>query len=391
MAISINDLYLKETRATQTVRWFAANNTATLLIDGSASPASDYVQLQIRDEAGSTTLATLKPVALDSDDTASIDISSILNSLLSSDITAKSVPFGTATEAVGAYLRFKIYYRDDTGSYADLGNVYTAVQAVRQPGSNSELAEFVALASGSPFTLDASGAFLTDFDQPVLWYYDNDGTNEVFVPSLAFIVGENFAGNDFEVSGLGTAITGSALDEGIYYVSVATDVDLTQETLTATLTDTTSSIDMQSITLEVREACNNPKAIRWLNDLGGWDVWVFEGKAPYTLGTELASSYKKAFNSLGLNTGADRSYLINGRYSVALTAPHLTLNQAKQLGRMTQSTNIQMFMGELTDAVYNTWRTVTVQPGSFSVYDEYNSQHRVELTINVSEEINTAG
>lgn len=392
MAISITATNLEATRSAQTVRWFAANNPAVITVDGSGAPASDYVQIQLRDEAGTGTLATLKPIALDSNTEAKVDLSGVLNSLLGTSDDSSGAPTAAiSTARTDKFLRFRIYYRDDTGAYSDSGTVYTAVQAVRQIGDTSTLETYVALGSGSPITLDASGAFLTGFTTPVVWFYDDVGTRKPIYGSTAFIIGENWATDNFQVSGLGSTIIGNNLDEGVYYVGVNSDIDLTASSGTITLTDTTQSIDLQSITYEIREACQNPVIIKWANDLGGWDVWVFEGKAPVSYDSTTVSSYTKPFDSLGSTTEYNRSFLKEGRQSIELTAYNLTLNEAQQLKRMTQSPHVLLFTGELTDTNYITWTTVNVLDGTIGIYDTYNPRHRFSLSIELPQEFAILG
>lgn len=206
-----------------------------------------------------------------------IDISTIVRAYLSPNTDADLTGSTKIFDSTNAYLKFYIKYRETwTGSAEsqtnDSANQFFAVLGAKQIPSTygSNMAEHVSFSDGGPLP-----DWLTKFDSPVAW--------RGYPFLLSAIIGDGVAGNQFVNVG-GDTTTPAA------YAGKLIDVDLleilateTPESVTATIyrDDAVDVKIVESVTVELRDACANPVMLLARNSLGGCIQWMFDHSQDY--------------------------------------------------------------------------------------------------------------
>lgn len=412
MAITLTDTPA-ETREGVTVNTFSAHNPLLFEFTTSGSPIDTSVQVQVLDGAGSTVLGTLKNLPFNSDNTVLIDLAyplrdAFMHNNLVDDSRLQS---GDKTNADIAD-RFTLKYRaNGTGSYTSIGDTYTAVDAVRQLGSTFgvTLAEYWPLITASPFAIDYTGAFLTLFDNPVLFWYSDVAnpttasqvsvwqlglTFLVPIDAFGFIDGLlqewiDSEGNvvDGDLYSLG-ALTANSFIVGIQeaesfligaeQLTIQVGVSGSGGVISDPLTETK--------TVKIRRACNNPIAIRWQNSLGGFDTWVFEGRTPRELQVDGVGPYGIFPTDIKTATETRRQGRKRVNEVLSVSAENLSLNEVKALQEIAYAPSVWLFVGDLTaGTAFDDWQGITVEPENFDLYDTYDSRHKIEFSFTLSE------
>ena len=385
-----------------TVRIFASSNK--LLFEFTADAGETSLQVQLQDDL-SNVLGTLKTLPFASDSTLSVDVGFIARAQLNndddSDNTRGSVGFGSGTST-----SFVIAYRvAGTGAYTVL-DTYRAIRGVRQYGSTygAGVVDYTALMTGT--TVDYTGKFLTLFENPVLfWYADgtpaSDADVSVFQSQLAFpLRTANFTVIQviraiWRSSDGVTTSTQSYVDAGTSSRVITLPVPEAERAYEWATVDVTvgtnngagniGDIAIDTITFQIQRACNNPTALKWINSLGAWECWVFEGRAPATLDTDsLGGEYGIYQADISTATESRRYLNKSARKSVSLFADNLLLDQVKALAEIVTSPHVIMYVGELVGGTdFTEWEGVTIDAGSFRVEDTYDKRHKISLDVNM--------
>ena len=395
------------TRESTTMSILSAHNP--LLFEFTAGAGETSLQVQVTNTVG-TEIGTFKTLPFASDNTLTIDVSSIVKSQLSNDDNSENTRTATGFDG-GSAFGFKLKYRvGGTGSYTSIGNTYYGANAVRQIGStyDATLAEYTAILSGSPKGVDFTGKFLTLFDNPVLFWYadvlDPSANSEVSVwqSQLAFPLAladytdvDTIRAQWYRQGSL--ISTTASVDAGTTTPIITFAIPTAERcySYTDVVIDVgignggggmgTPSID--AITFEIRRACNNPTAIKWLNSLGAWECWVFEGRTPRTIDTAGSGEYGIFPATLSTATETRRYFSKDRRQSLSVSADNLTTNQVIAISEIATSPNVVLFVGALTAGTsFEDWHGVTVDAGSFDFYDDYNQKHKIAFTVNLPDE-----
>ena len=391
------------TREGETVNLFTASNKLLFEFTAGASEASLQVQVQ---DASSGVLGTLKTVPFNSDSTLTIDAGFILRNQLNNDDDSDNARGSNDFSGIGSTAPFKLAYRvGGTGSYTVLSTLYQAVRGVRQYGSTygASVADYTPLMTGT--TVDYTGKFLTLFENPVLFWYA-DGTPatsadvSAFQSQLAFpmrladytviqilrarwYTGATLSATDEYVdAGTNTAIITFAIPEAetaYQYSTVAIDVGTNDGG------GSLASVAVDTITFQIQRVCNNPTALKWINSLGAWEVWVFEGRTPYSLDTDsLGGEYGIYQADISTATESRRYLNKSARKSVSLFADNLLLDQVRAISEIVTSPHVIMYVGDLVGGTdFTDWEGVTIDAGSFRVEDTYDKRHKISLDVNM--------
>lgn len=392
------------TREGETVNLFTASNKLLFEFTAGASEASLQVQVQ---DASSGVLGTLKTVPFNSDSTLTIDAGFILRNQLNNDDDSDNARGSNDFSGVGSTAPFKLAYRvGGTGSYTVLSTLYQAVRGVRQYGSTygASVADYTPLMTGT--TVDYTGKFLTLFENPVLFWYA-DGTPatsadvSVFQSQLAFpmrladytviqilrAIWRNKAGTSSNTqsyvdAGTNTAIITFAIPEAESAFEWDT-VGITVGTNNGAGNLGNTAID--TITFQIQRVCNNPTALKWINSLGAWEVWVFEGRTPYSLDTDsLGGEYGIYQADISTATESRRYLNKSARKSVSLFADNLLLDQVRAISEIVTSPHVIMYVGDLVGGTdFTDWEGVTIDAGSFRVEDTYDKRHKISIDVNM--------
>jgi hypothetical protein len=398
MAITLTGTPAK-VREGDTVNVFTASNK--LLFEFTAGAGETSLQVQVQDDA-SNVLGTLKTLPFSTANTLTVDVGFILRNQLNNDDDSSNLMGLLASTGTGSTKPFKIAYRvAGTGAYTVLSTTYQAIRGVRQNGSTygATIAEYVPIFTGT--TIDFTGQWLTRFETPVLFWW-SDRANPTTAQASFWQCQTAFATQAGDIGKIDTI-------RQLNY-SGATLLDTTDSVITTTTPVTTFGIDdvqekiaythtvisaginagagvvntaIEPITFEIRRACKNPTALKWLNTLGTWETWVFEGRTPYNIETDSQGGEYGIYQA-DISTAAEtRRYLSKNAFkTVSVFADNLTLDQVRAISEIYYSPHVIMFVGELVaGATFDDWQGATIDTGSFAVEDTYNSKHKISFDI----------
>lgn len=246
---------------------------------------------------------------------------------------------------------------------------YTAINATLQPG----------VAEGT-FMTTWRNKILTKFAKLYWWPGYTEYTR------LAVLVGKNELDMTFVVPG--TDVVRSLDSADITYDRVVS-VELNPG---AVPTEITLSGAADSIVVEEKCIPNSPCFIRWINDIGGWDSWLFSGKQVYTSELSDQEFFRKRVgtnaelaNNIYMIAGARADTLkvgVQGLSALPLTAAQLAAKpgakpDAEVLKQIVFSPYIQ-----LLDPIAFTWSTLTISKAS-PMIDTGESLQAFEIDFNL--------
>jgi hypothetical protein len=124
----------------------------------------------------------------------------------------------------------------------------------------------------------------------------------------------------------------------------------------------------------MEQSCNT-FYVRWLNTLGGWDYWLFEGKVYEALNVENGNNYESYFDNISGISDFENVTFKNVSPAVQVGSSTLTRNEAEGLKILTTSPKIYWYNEE-----FSKWIGVIVQPGTFNIRSTKEDYFNVELT-----------
>jgi hypothetical protein len=124
----------------------------------------------------------------------------------------------------------------------------------------------------------------------------------------------------------------------------------------------------------IEQSCNT-FYVRWLNTLGGWDYWLFEGKIYEGFKVENGNNYESYFDNISGISDFENVTFKNVTPAVQVGSNTLTKNEAEGLKILPTSPKIYWYNEELSK-----WIGVIVEPGSFNVRSTKDDYFNVELT-----------
>jgi hypothetical protein len=132
------------------------------------------------------------------------------------------------------------------------------------------------------------------------------------------------------------------------------------------------------ITLNVKrsieQSCNT-FYVRWLNTLGGWDYWLFQGKIYEALNVENGNNYINYFDEISTISDFENVTLKNVSPAIQVGSNTLTRNEAEGLKVLPTSPKVYWYNEELSK-----WIGVIVEPGTFNIRSTKEDYFNVELT-----------
>jgi hypothetical protein len=411
MAITITSTPAKD-RDGITSNWVACNNPVLFSFTTSGSPLDDFIQLALYEADGTTQIVELKRMPFPTSEVVDVDFQAFLQSELSNDDDSLTVASSNANYKENQYKVFRVGYRTtSTGSYTVDTTEYIALNAVRQALSpyGQNMADYLYSVDYGTSSLDFLGKFFTEFEQmPLFWYspVNNPIASEVtyFFPSIGVPLTKNMIDNDagYEIQTQyydadGTTSNGvTALnvftDEGFIYINYASVASPAYQFAYLETNMQSRSISNLIIIPDYRmiptRVCNNPVAIKWKTDLGGWDVWVFEGNSPVTVGVETTDTYANPYTDLQSLTEVNRQYQKRRTPLQSVSADGLSLNYVKALSKVLSSPNVLLCVSDLSvaGASAEDWVTVNVLDGDTQLYDQRLNKYRFEMEFELLEE-----
>ena len=132
------------------------------------------------------------------------------------------------------------------------------------------------------------------------------------------------------------------------------------------------------ITLNVKrpaeQSCNT-FYVRWINTLGGWDYWLFEGKIYEGFKVENGNNYESYFDNISDTKDFENVTFKNVSPAVQVGSNTLTKNEAEGLKILPTSPKIYWYNEDLSK-----WIGVRVEPGTFNIRSTKDDYFNVELT-----------
>jgi len=123
--------------------------------------------------------------------------------------------------------------------------------------------------------------------------------------------------------------------------------------------------------------------LRWLNDLGGWEQWVFKQYETVTENyqrTEIKKDIFTDFDEYFINGESQyKTNSVKSRQNITLRSNLLTADELKNVSQLRRSIEVQI----LTDA--NKWQTVSIKSGSFVIIEENENMHEVVFDVQLPE------
>ena len=388
---------------------FAVYNPFTIGL--TAGMGEEWAALQCKDGVGNVIFET-KPRPFFGG-TLQFDIAPLLQTgLLIRDWTTNTRFQGTF-EVAESY-QFKLYQRTNiisvfteiTSFGGTITTPFLAVIGANQLGYEygNTLAEYCPLVSGGVVT--QKGTFLTRFEDIQLFWYSSVAEPSmstevtVFYPGILLPLFDNttqrtavgaiymtdFAGVQFAV-GIDTPLEQLAHVEipdaenwifdrpngGVLKVGQGTNPALPLD----------SEIFAQ-IKVFPRRVCSNPYAIKWLNSLGGFDVWVFDvARSPSVLETESDGGiFGIAVDDIATATATANSYAKDSSSVVTLFADQLTQVQVTALQEILYSPLVMLYVGEYVNNIdADKWHGVVVETQRAEATDTYDPIFKFELEI----------
>lgn len=122
------------------------------------------------------------------------------------------------------------------------------------------------------------------------------------------------------------------------------------------------------------QSCNT-FYVRWMNTLGGWDYWLFEGKIYEGFKVENGNNYESYFDNISDTKDFENVTFKNVSPAVQVGSNTLTKNEAEGLKVLPTSPKIYWYNEELSK-----WIGVRVEPGTFNIRSTKDDYFNVELT-----------
>jgi hypothetical protein len=124
----------------------------------------------------------------------------------------------------------------------------------------------------------------------------------------------------------------------------------------------------------IEQSCNT-FYVRWLNTLGGWDYWLFEGKIYEGFKVENGNNYESYFDNISDTKDFENVTFKNVSPAVQVGSNTLTKNEAEGLKVLPTSPKIYWYNEELSK-----WIGVRVEPGTFNIRSTKDDYFNIELT-----------
>lgn len=280
-------------------------------------------------------------------------------------------------------------------------NIFSAAKSANrfQYAQGRSMAEY----SLNPDNYDGTGKFMTHFEKPT--YFEgyewdlsiiNDYKNSEIGPAHQIYINETAADGTL----LGTTIYDMAeQDEGVYRI------DLGHHTFFASCDTFTIFIrydqngndyNSQALTVRYQNRCvvDNPVYLRWLNQLGGWDGWLFIRNKDYILDVTERTSVTRDIYSDWDNTFTSGTTQDDYIYTKAVErrivrSQLLSQDEAKRLGmELKYSNKVQeIYQSDDTNCGNDERRTVLIEPGTTTYLSDGTKIREVEIAFRYTDNI----
>lgn len=375
-----------------TVQYYYMNYTAKIRVYGGISTTF-------------TTWGTQKPLALiceiDQTPNTSGIITLVINEYLKQKIgvLTNNLTLDTLPNNIDAFCNFYIEYAesyDKSTSGYTLGTYTSAYTSDANPAAiqtalNADL-PFKNLYAGWPsaYMFGSSGnkgAFLTNFARPSVFpgnYFDLSFIlSEATIPESSVLVQERYRGNAW-IGTTTTDITNVHPNYGVFRMPIAQigNEDRQIVYVSNDLAIYGGLAYISPITIDMDTDCTSQSLnLTWLNNLGGFDYWVFTAqKKDNTEIEETGQSTKDIFRDFPDSFGdkadtIDYETFRNSRQGFTVVCQYVTLEKLQGIRKIKESPLVQIVVSQ-TDR-----RTVLVDADSFTAYEENDKTFTISFSI----------
>lgn len=240
--------------------------------------------------------------------------------------------------------------------------------------------------SGYPFSLSFINLGLGDFSES---YEEGFVSNLIKVESVSGVETETTllaAINQGYINHL--KLTGGYSVDKIF-VKIKQDGDVVEDAYVAygyvaagyvdgVITDTLADITLtENLQVNINQECiTTPLYFRWLNQLGGWNYWLFSTNY-FEQNTALESeAFEQLVEDIETATGILEYLKRESENKITIGAENLSENDKRLVLSMARSRKVQMYNETSTD-----WTDVIVIPGSYQPIEARESKSSVQLDI----------
>lgn len=168
--------------------------------------------------------------------------------------------------------------------------------------------------------------------------------------------------------------SGTVLNNDAYVDEDYVDLGYVDEATTESL----SANDLtESLQVNIQNDCvDNPVYLRWFNQLGGYNYWLFSGNNFSK--SEIAESefFEQTIEDIETATGTAEYLSRNNQNSIILGADNLSQNDKQLVTSLIYSRKVEMYNSTL-----NTWTDVLVKAGSFDVLEARETRSDIQVEI----------
>lgn len=288
---------------------------------------------------------------------------------------------------------------------SDNALIYSAAKAAQsfQYAQGKSMAEYVLNADN----YDGAGKFMTQFEKPTYfegYEYDlsiiNDYKNEdITLANRMYIL---------EYDSSGTLLATSTYDmpeqdEGVYRFNLGHhtfNAACTTFTCFVQYDRDTNGYNSQNLTVKYQNPCttNNPVYLRWLNQIGGWEGWLFIRFKDFILDvTERTTVTRDIFtnwdNEFTRGTTQDDFIYTEAVERMVIRSQLLNEDEATVLGKWLKVSNKvqQIYLSKDTDCGNDERRTVLIEPGQFTYLTDGRRVREVEVSFRYTDKMIVPG
>jgi hypothetical protein len=132
------------------------------------------------------------------------------------------------------------------------------------------------------------------------------------------------------------------------------------------------------LTLEVRDACENPVYLRWKTTLHGWAYYLFSFRQIKDVSVDSSDLYRENFTALASQQVVNNFYKKDSREVWQLFAENIVTSDIQLLQTITDSPRVDRYLGS------DKWQSVLLTDFNLSD-DTYKKRGDVSLSIQLPE------
>ena len=254
----------------------------------------------------------------------------------------------------------------------------------------------------SGLTSSTRQKFLTPFIQPtyhVGYLFDLSYINNSSA-SGNYIKRDNYRKTNGNYSLLSSTLdTQTDYDEGIYRYRVVQTAAL-EDRVDLTLYNVSGVQLSETKTIDVVTPCSphdtTPILLTWLNQLGGWDYWLFTAQKRYSVDvTESKTQDLNTFNEWPKSWGEEadsvtRQTSRKSKNQIRITSQLLTQGQLNGIAYIKSSPLVQIISSvSVSEVTHYTGRTVIIDSDTLPKYSDRDNTYTISFLATYTDEIST--